>query len=106
MLIDEPEAMGRTAIKVSFGPSHTCCLEGWKIQAHEFMGLPDVQPNQPKSRPAHRRKEKEKRNKKRRGGPVCRSGGCRSRRRRYPFNREQLLPDSHRALDDFDEIEA
>jgi hypothetical protein len=62
MLIDEPEAMGRTAIKVSFGPSHTCCLEGWKIQAHEFMGLPDVQPNQPKSRPAHRRKEKEKRN--------------------------------------------
>jgi hypothetical protein len=73
MLIDEPEAMGRTAIKVSFGPSHTCCLEGWKIQAHEFMGLPDVQPNQPKSRPAHRRKEKEKRNKK---GGEARSAGA------------------------------
>ena len=38
MRFDEPEVMGRSAIKVSFGPSHACCVEGWKIQAHEFTG--------------------------------------------------------------------
>ena len=38
MRVDEPEVMGRSAIKVSFGPSHACCVEGWKIQAHEFTG--------------------------------------------------------------------
>jgi hypothetical protein len=106
MLIDEPEAMGRTAIKVSFGPSHTCCLEGWKIQAHEFMDCLTCNRTNQNPGPLIEEKKKKKEIKKRRGGPVCRNGGCRSRRRRYPFNREQLLPDSHRALADFDEIEA
>jgi hypothetical protein len=84
-------------------------FESWKVQAHELMGLPDVQLNQPTSSPLIEEKKTKKRilYKKQKRGEARSAGaeGCRSRRRRYPLlNREQLLPDSHRAFDDFHEI--
>jgi hypothetical protein len=34
MWFDEPEVVGRTAINKFWAE---CCLEGWKIQAHESL---------------------------------------------------------------------